>query len=188
MATLRQFQIALQDKLEEIGRRDELIDELEQELYEKDAEIERLHTELGKYRSLVANQQSGTSCMANGLQFATAVTKPVVYQTSAAPSSSATSVTVNDGPTMMKMNNNCINMNMNASNAASVATSASHLVAGFGQWASSTNGKQTFQPINGGSTPPTNGKERRGTAVSAEPFNYATMATQVVQQHEKSFK
>jgi predicted RNase H-like nuclease (RuvC/YqgF family) len=58
MATLREFQIALQDKLEEIVQRDEMIDELEQEIAEKDRKIESLMFELGKYRSLVSNTAS----------------------------------------------------------------------------------------------------------------------------------
>lgn len=53
MATLRDFQLALQEKMEELRQRDELIDELEEELAEKETAIERLQIELGKYRSLI---------------------------------------------------------------------------------------------------------------------------------------
>lgn len=61
MATLREFQIALQDKLEEIVQRDEMIEELEREIAEKDKKIESLMLELGKYRSLVSNTTSLSS-------------------------------------------------------------------------------------------------------------------------------
>uniref|UniRef100_A0A914XKX9 cGMP-dependent protein kinase n=1 Tax=Plectus sambesii TaxID=2011161 RepID=A0A914XKX9_9BILA len=61
MATLREFQIALQDKLEEIVQRDEIIDDLEREIAEKDRKIESLMLELGKYRTLVSNSSSLTS-------------------------------------------------------------------------------------------------------------------------------
>lgn len=53
MATLRDFQMALQEKLEELRQRDELIDELEEELAEKETAIEKLQHELGKYRALI---------------------------------------------------------------------------------------------------------------------------------------
>ena len=53
MGTLRELQLALQEKIEELRQRDQLIDELELELDAKDALIERLNTELHKLRSVV---------------------------------------------------------------------------------------------------------------------------------------
>ena len=53
MATLRDLQFALQEKIEELRQRDELIDELELELDEKDLLIQRLQNELDKYRSVI---------------------------------------------------------------------------------------------------------------------------------------
>ncbi|XP_033644375.1 uncharacterized protein LOC117304007 [Asterias rubens] len=53
MATLRDLQYALQEKIEELRQRDDLIDELELELDEKDALIQRLQNELDKYRSVL---------------------------------------------------------------------------------------------------------------------------------------
>lgn len=53
MATLRDLQFALQEKIEELRQRDELIDELELELDEKDVLIQRLQNELDKYRSVI---------------------------------------------------------------------------------------------------------------------------------------
>lgn len=53
MASLRDLQYALQEKLEELRQRDELIDELELELDEKDTLIQRLQNELDKYRSVI---------------------------------------------------------------------------------------------------------------------------------------
>ena len=53
MATLRDLQIALAGKMEEVRQRDELIDELEKELDEKDELIQSLRNELEKYKSAV---------------------------------------------------------------------------------------------------------------------------------------
>ncbi|XP_077999493.1 cGMP-dependent protein kinase 1-like isoform X1 [Glandiceps talaboti] len=53
MGTLRDLQYALQEKIEELRQRDELIDELELELDEKDELIQRLQNELDKYRSVI---------------------------------------------------------------------------------------------------------------------------------------
>ena len=53
MGTLRDLQLALQEKIEELRQRDELIDELESELDEKDALIQQLQNELDKYRSVL---------------------------------------------------------------------------------------------------------------------------------------
>ena len=53
MGTLRDLQLALQEKIEELKQRDQLIDELEGELDEKDFLIEKLQTELDKYRSIM---------------------------------------------------------------------------------------------------------------------------------------
>ena len=53
MPTLRELQLALREKLEEVQQRDELIDELELELEEKDALIEKLYNELDMYRSIL---------------------------------------------------------------------------------------------------------------------------------------
>ncbi len=53
MATLRDLQFALQQKIEELRQRDELIDDLEIELDEKDALIQRLKNELDKYRAVI---------------------------------------------------------------------------------------------------------------------------------------
>lgn len=60
MATLRDFQICLQEKLEELRQRDEYIEELEEDLHDRDVIIERLRVELGKYRSLVVGQTAQT--------------------------------------------------------------------------------------------------------------------------------
>ena len=53
MCTLREVQRALQQKMEEVKQRDQLLDELEAELDEKDALIEKLQGELHKYRSII---------------------------------------------------------------------------------------------------------------------------------------
>lgn len=53
MGTLRDLQLALQEKIEELKQRDQLIDELESELDEKDNMIDKLQTELDKYRSIL---------------------------------------------------------------------------------------------------------------------------------------
>ncbi|KAM8837110.1 cGMP-dependent protein kinase 1-like isoform 2-T2 [Spinachia spinachia] len=53
MGTLRDLQYALQEKIEELRQRDNLIDELELELDQKDELIQRLQTELDKYRSVL---------------------------------------------------------------------------------------------------------------------------------------
>ncbi|XP_072038563.1 cGMP-dependent protein kinase 1-like [Amphiura filiformis] len=53
MATLRDLQFALQQKIEELRQRDELIDDLELELDEKDALIQKLKNELDKYRAVI---------------------------------------------------------------------------------------------------------------------------------------
>lgn len=54
MATLREFQLALQEKLEEIRQRDELICELEDELAEKELAVDRLKAEVRKLRALMS--------------------------------------------------------------------------------------------------------------------------------------
>ncbi|XP_066303706.1 cGMP-dependent protein kinase 1-like isoform X7 [Branchiostoma lanceolatum] len=61
MGTLRDLQRALQEKIEELRERDELIDELELELEEKDQLIQRLQSELDKYRCVLrpATQKVG---------------------------------------------------------------------------------------------------------------------------------
>lgn len=53
MATLREVQLALQEKIEHLKQRDELIDELEDELLSKDKTIEHLRRQVVKYKSLV---------------------------------------------------------------------------------------------------------------------------------------
>ena len=53
MGTLRDLQLALQQKIEELRQRDELLDELESELDEKDGLIQRLRNELDKCRSVL---------------------------------------------------------------------------------------------------------------------------------------
>lgn len=53
MGTLRDLQLALREKVEELRQRDSLIDELEMELDEKDVLIQTLQNELDKYRSVV---------------------------------------------------------------------------------------------------------------------------------------
>lgn len=66
MATLREFQIALQEKLEQLRQRDEIIFELESELAEKDSTIERLQIELGRYRCLLSSGNSPGMASSNG--------------------------------------------------------------------------------------------------------------------------
>ncbi|XP_005107533.1 uncharacterized protein LOC101852120 [Aplysia californica] len=61
MGTLRELQLALQEKIEELRQRDELIDELEGELDEKDSLIQRLQTELDKYRSVLPSATGSMS-------------------------------------------------------------------------------------------------------------------------------
>lgn len=53
MGTLRDLQLSLNEKIEELRQRDDLIDELESELDEKDALIKKLQNELDKYRSIL---------------------------------------------------------------------------------------------------------------------------------------
>ncbi|GFO04262.1 cGMP-dependent protein kinase 1 [Plakobranchus ocellatus] len=61
MGTLRDLQLALQEKIEELRQRDSLIDELEGELDEKDSLIQRLQTELDKYRSILPSATSAAT-------------------------------------------------------------------------------------------------------------------------------
>ena len=61
MGTLRDLQLALQVKIEELRQRDQLIDELELDLDEKEALIQRLQTELDKYRSIMRKPFDGNS-------------------------------------------------------------------------------------------------------------------------------
>jgi len=56
MATLRELQLSLREKIEEVRQRDELIDELEAELEQKDALLNCLYSELDKYRSVVRHR------------------------------------------------------------------------------------------------------------------------------------
>jgi len=56
MATLRELQLSLREKIEEVRQRDELIDELESELEQKDALVSCLYSELDKYRSIVRHR------------------------------------------------------------------------------------------------------------------------------------
>lgn len=53
MGTLRDLQLCLKEKIEELRQRDQLIDELESELDEKDALIKKLQIELDKYKSVL---------------------------------------------------------------------------------------------------------------------------------------
>ncbi|XP_029639196.1 cGMP-dependent protein kinase 1 isoform X1 [Octopus sinensis] len=53
MGTLRDLQLALREKIEELRQRDVLIDELELDLDEKDEVIRKLQNELDKYRSVL---------------------------------------------------------------------------------------------------------------------------------------
>ena len=61
MGTLRELQLALQGKIEELRQRDELIDELEVELDDKETMIQRLQTELDKYRSILPKANATTN-------------------------------------------------------------------------------------------------------------------------------
>lgn len=54
MGTLRDLQLALRDKIEELHQRDQLIDELEAELDEKDELITRLQTQLDKCQAVLS--------------------------------------------------------------------------------------------------------------------------------------
>ena len=56
MATLRELQLSLREKMEEVRQRDELIDELEAELEQKDVLVNCLYSELDKYRSVVRHR------------------------------------------------------------------------------------------------------------------------------------
>lgn len=56
MGTLRDLQLALAEKIEELRQRDELIDELEADLDDKDNMIQTLKNELDKYRSILRPQ------------------------------------------------------------------------------------------------------------------------------------
>jgi len=56
MATLRELQLSLREKIEEVRQRDELIDELETELEQKDSLINCLYSELDKFRSVVRHR------------------------------------------------------------------------------------------------------------------------------------
>ena len=58
MGTLRDLQLALQEKIQELRQRDELIDELEAELDEKDTVIRTLQGELDKYRSVLTTPRT----------------------------------------------------------------------------------------------------------------------------------
>lgn len=53
MGTLRDLQLMLREKIQEVEQRDSLIDELEAELDEKDEIIRHLRNELDKYRSII---------------------------------------------------------------------------------------------------------------------------------------
>jgi cGMP-dependent protein kinase len=58
MGTLRDLQLALREKIEELQQRDQLIDELEAELDDKDSVIRKLRCQLDKYRAVVAMTQA----------------------------------------------------------------------------------------------------------------------------------
>jgi len=60
MATLRELQLSLREKIEEVRQRDELIDELEAELEQKDVLVNCLYSELDKYRSVVQHRVTYT--------------------------------------------------------------------------------------------------------------------------------
>jgi len=60
MATLRELQLSLREKIEEVRQRDELIDELEAELEQKDVLVNCLYSELDKYRSVVRHRVTFT--------------------------------------------------------------------------------------------------------------------------------
>lgn len=68
MATLRDFQVALQQKIIEIQERDEFIEELEEEIVEKNQHIENLKLELAKYKSLVKALQTSHNSAAHQQQ------------------------------------------------------------------------------------------------------------------------
>jgi len=70
MATLRELQLSLREKMEEVRQRDELIDELEAELEQKDALLNCLYSELDKYRSVVRHR-----CVTFGVDDDTAAAK-----------------------------------------------------------------------------------------------------------------
>ena len=65
MGTLRELQLALAEKIEELRQRDELIDELEADLDDKDALINTLKNELDKYRSVLKPPKSPNMVVRN---------------------------------------------------------------------------------------------------------------------------
>ncbi|KAH9487994.1 hypothetical protein Btru_066768 [Bulinus truncatus] len=72
MGTLRDLQLALQEKIEELRQRDDLIDELESELDEKESLIQRLQRELDKYRSVLPSATANSpllqrKCLQSGI-------------------------------------------------------------------------------------------------------------------------
>ncbi len=85
MATLRDFQICLQEKLEELRQRDEYIEELEEDLHDRDVIIERLKVELGKYRSLIMGGQTVLTPTGAELPPQSPIFRPPKIEVSAAP-------------------------------------------------------------------------------------------------------
>lgn len=85
MGTLRDLQHALQEKIEELRQRDQLIDELETELDEKDVLIQKLQNELDKYRSIVTRAHIKTVSAAAAAAVAAAATDSERSTTTAVP-------------------------------------------------------------------------------------------------------
>lgn len=77
--TLRDLQLALQLKIEELRQRDALIDELELELDTKDDLIRQLQVELDRHRSASQHAAMSTETTNTGVTITTAVSSGVVF-------------------------------------------------------------------------------------------------------------
>lgn len=123
MGTLRDLQLALQEKIEELRQRDELIDELEAELDEKDALIRKLQIELDKYRSVLISPGSPRTRqgLADDSVPRSPFTNHVGNHTSSNPTTTSTPVTTTASTTstITKINHGAATHHLNTSTCGS---------------------------------------------------------------------
>uniref|UniRef100_A0A915L5K4 Uncharacterized protein n=1 Tax=Romanomermis culicivorax TaxID=13658 RepID=A0A915L5K4_ROMCU len=68
MATLREVQYTLQEKIEQVRRRDRLIDELEDELLAREREISAMKREIRRYQNVVVKLTAINNTLRNSVK------------------------------------------------------------------------------------------------------------------------
>ncbi len=172
MATLREFQFALQEKLELLRQRDELIADMRAEMLVKDDQIQSMKAELGKYRALVLNNAS--------LRYPAVAHSPLIYSQSNCDNCSSP-----PPPPLEKRPHSSVGPNLSVPSRRSTFVANTYskvfeIANQHPQQAYTVN--SSFAPTTVTSacnTVTANGVREKRPAVSAEPTTYQTVSVKL---------